>query len=215
MNAKLTSITRGCGEHEGKTAEEIILYTARVSNPGNQDSKATSLLRYCWDHGHVSIFDMADMTIEIETSRAISAQIIRHRSFNFQEFSQRYAAVPGYEPYELHGQHPTNRQSSIELVSTPELDEIKNDLETYLEDGQELYQRMLAAGVAREDARFHLPMASTSKLYMKGSARSWIFYLQVRTGNGTQQAHVDVAKACQAIFKDQFPITAEAMGLHR
>jgi thymidylate synthase (FAD) len=189
--------------------EKIMLYCARVSNPKNQDSLHSNLLGYCIRNEHWSVFEMADMTVEITTSVAVSRQILRHRSFCFQEFSQRYAVVAESETFDLRRQHPTNRQSSI----------VDNDLDMEFqakireldEYTRSLYFEMLAAGVAKESARMILPMASTTRLYMKGSVRSWIHYLKVRTHESTQAEHREVAELIKVIFTREFPHTAEAL----
>lgn len=191
-------------------AEKQIMYCARVSS-NNQDSESTKLLNYCIKHGHWSIFEMANMCVEIQTSRAISAQILRHRSFSFQEFSQRYAKVPGFETYQARRQDETNRQNSI--------DDMSNEDQTWFQVAQQclhskctdLYQEALDRGIAKEQARFLLPMGTTSKLYMNGTIRSWIHYLNLRCENGTQQEHVEIAEQIKKIFKQEFTAIAEAL----
>lgn len=185
---------------DGKSPQELIAYCARVSNPSNQDNATTAarLLKYCFKHGHVSIFEMADFTFEIKTSRAIAAQILRHRHFNYQEFSQRYARVQQYERHEARLQDPKNKQNSI--LS----EDVK--LQTWFEDAQiqvealanSLYQESLDKGIAKEQARFLLPMSVQTTMYMKGSLRSWIHYLAIRRGVETQKEHRDIA---EEIFK--------------
>lgn len=202
-NIKLISVT--------PDAESIIMYCARVSNPANQDSGNPKLLKYCLDNGHVSIFEMADMTVEIETSRAISAQILRHKSFSFQEFSQRYAEVQSFEMYPARRQDLKNRQNSIDDLpeSTKEwFDEVQKEVQ---EHSNNAYKHALWLGIAKEQARFLLPQSTTTKLYMKGNVRSWITYLNLRTGNGTQLEHQDIAREIQKLFIEQFPIIAESL----
>jgi thymidylate synthase (FAD) len=218
MNVRAIAVTAGV--IDGITdPEAVIMYCARVSNPHRQFSGDVALLRYCMRKEHVSVFEQADLTVEIETSRAISAQIIRHKSFCFQEFSQRYATVPGFEPVPLHRQDRKNRQNSLHddawLQSAP-IAGLTNEINAHLDATKKLYDRLLAVDVAREDARMILPMASTTKLYMKGNARSWINYLRTRRRRGeTQHAHVDVAEAIIPIFAHYFPVTSEAFGLNK
>ena len=197
-------------------AEKQIAYCARVSNPSNQDNENyAGLLRYCIKHRHWSIFEQAFMTVEIETTRGLAAQILRHRSFTFQEFSQRYAdssllaetiPVP-----ELRRQDTKNRQNSIDDLD-PEFVELTNkQIETYFAQGMSLYQHLLDNGVAKECARFVLPLATPTRLYMSGSLRSWMHYIDLRSANGTQKEHMEIAEMCKAIFSEQFPIIAEAL----
>lgn len=204
MNVNLISIT--------PDTEKTIMYTARVSNPSNQTSSNPKLLKYCIDHGHWSIFEMANMCIEIETSRAIAAQILRHRSFSFQEFSQRYAEALGFEEYPARRQDSKNRQNSIDDMS-------EEDKKWFLDAQKEirgiswnLYIEALRRGVAKEQARFLLPLSTKTKLYMNGSIRSWLHYLDLRCANGTQLEHKEIADAIKKIFIEQLPIIAEAKG---
>jgi thymidylate synthase (FAD) len=191
-------------------AEDIIMHCARVSS-SHQGSKNTKLLSYCIKHGHWSIFEMANMCLEIETSRAISAQILRHRSFCFQEFSQRYAKTQGFETYNARRQDSKNRQNSIDDMS----DEDKNWFELAQQmvqnNSDKMYQEALNRGIAKEQARFLLPMSTTSKLYMNGNLRSWMHYINLRTSNGTQKEHIEIAKQCKEIFSKEFPIIAKAL----
>lgn len=193
-------------------AEKTIMYCARVSNPKNQDSQRAGLLKYCLDHGHFSIFEMANMVIEIQTSRAISAQIIRHRSFSFQEFSQRYAEATGFETYIARRQDQKNRQNSVDDMS--ELDKLwfENAQEDITEMSLKLYNKALERGIAKEQARFLLPLSTSTKLYMNGTIRSWIHYIDTRTEEGTQREHKEIAESIKKIFKEQLPIIAEAKG---
>jgi len=197
-------------------AEQHIAYCARVSNPNNQDNdKFAGLLKYCIKHKHWSIFEQAFMTLEIETTRGLAAQILRHRSFTFQEFSQRYAdssllsetiPVP-----ELRRQDTKNRQNSIDDLD-PEFVALSNkQIETYFAQGMSLYQHLLDNGVAKECARFVLPLATPTRLYMSGSLRSWMHYIDLRSANGTQKEHMEIAEMCKAIFAEQFPVIAEAL----
>lgn len=200
------------------TPDELLVYIARVSNPANQHNHETAvrLLNYCLRKGHVSIFEQAGFTVEIETSRMISAQLLRHRSFCFQEFSQRYAEVPGIEPIELRTQDPKNRQASGDVVD-PELQwafgihPASSVISDTLQCVQNLYGKLLAAGVSKETARQILPMASTTRLYMTGNCRSWMHYLQSRTGPETQKEHREIALAIRDIFREVFPSVAAAI----
>ena len=198
-------------------SEKTIAYCARVSNPNNQDNKNYSrLLKYCIDHGHWSIFEMANIVLEIETTRGIAAQILRHRSFSFQEFSQRYADASylgeSINIPELRTQDPKNRQNSID-----NLDEYKEAIYTQnmrelFAKSKALYDIMIKDGVAKECARFVLPLATPTKMYMNGTVRSWIHYINLRTANGTQKEHMDVATKCKDIFIKQLPVVSEALG---
>lgn len=193
-------------------AEATMIYIARVSNPANQDNEVYSkLISYCIKHEHWSVFEHAYMTLEITTTRAISAQLMRHRSFVFQEFSQRYATIDfsSFDLPELRAKHPTNRQSSID---SPELIErFYPDMSNCVNASVDLYNRMLESGVAPETARFVLPMCAPTKLYMTGNCRSWIHYIQLREANGTQNEHRDIALECKEVFISQFPFVSEAL----
>ena len=208
MSVKLVSVT--------PDAEQTMAYVARVSNPNNQENpNYAKLLGYCIKHNHWSVFEQSFMTLEIETTRGLAAQILRHRSFTYQEFSQRYAdssllaetiPVP-----ELRRQDTKNRQNSIDDLD-PEFVELTNkQIATYFEQGMSLYQHLLDNGVAKECARFVLPLATPTRLYMSGSCRSWIHYIQLRSANGTQKEHMEIAEACKKIFAEQFPTVAEAL----
>ena len=217
MTVRLIAITGGAAELMGKTAQQVLSYTARVSNPDNQLNFGTAakLLQYCLLHDHWSVFEHAYMTVEIETSRAVAAQILRHRSFTFQEFSQRYAdptSLPDGNLPKMRRQDSKNRQSSIDDFSPTEKSDMENEIRTYFEHGLRLYNRLIDRGVSRESARFVLPLAHPTRLYMTGNARSWIHYIQLRTGNGTQLEHVMVAQAVKTIFSEQFPDIALALG---
>ena len=197
-------------------AEKTMAYIARVSNPKNQDNPSIGgLLSYCIQHQHWSVFEQSSMTLEIETTRAIAAQILRHRSFTFQEFSQRYAdtnliaekiPIPALRKQDL-----KNRQNS-----TDDLDEfVKQDIEmtitAHFNQAEKLYKRMLEAGVAKECARMVLPLATPTRLYMTGSCRSWVHYINLRSAHGTQKEHMDIAEACRKVFTEQFPIVSKAL----
>lgn len=196
-------------------AEQHIAYCARVSNPNNQDNENFSgLLKYCIKNQHWSIFEQAFMTIEITTSRAIAAQILRHRSFTYQEFSQRYASTSflgDIELPELRRQDTKNRQNSIDDLDPKLIDKLERQMVTLFSSSHALYSQMLEAGVAKECARFVLPLATPTKLYMTGSVRSWVHYIDLRSGNGTQKEHMDLAIGCKKIFVEQFPSIAEAL----
>ena len=196
--------------------EETMAYIARVSNPANQDNPSfEGLLKYCIKHGHWSVFEQAFMTVEIETTRAIAAQILRHRSFTYQEFSQRYAdssllaeAIPVPE---LRRQDTKNRQNSIDDLD-PEFVELSTrQIDTYFKQGMSLYQHLLDCGVAKECARMVLPLATPTRIYMTGSCRSWVHYITLRSANGTQKEHMEIANACKEIFCQQFPTVGKAL----
>jgi len=190
-------------------------YIARVSNPDNQDNqKFAGLLRYCIKHNHWSVFEQSTMTLEIETTRAIAAQVLRHRSFCFQEFSQRYAESTklGEIPIpELRRQDDKNRQNSIDDLDPELVDKLQRQMKTLFSSAEALYEQMLGAGVAKECARMVLPLCTPTKIYMTGSCRSWIHYIELRSAHGTQKEHMKIAEACKAIFCEQFPTVAEAL----
>ncbi len=225
MNVKLVSSTVSYvsgTDGQGMSPEQLIVFIARVSNPANQMNTETStkLLAYLIKNKHWSPFEMADMTIEIITSRGIAQQILRHRSFSFQEFSQRYAEVTEMEPIQLRKAGSTNRQSSTEEFD-PELLYLDNSIvhsapaseviDKYITQGQGLYKALLQAGAAKECARFILPITTQTKIYMKGSVRSWIHYLQIRIDEHTQLEHRQIALEIQKIFKTLFPNISEAL----
>lgn len=212
MGVKLISVTAPCIP-EVKTAEEIIVYTARVSNPNNQANMNTApkLLKYLIEHKHWSPFEMSNLCLEITTSRAIAAQILRHRSFVFQEFSQRYSQVMSYEQYEARRQDIKNKQNSINDLDDLTKARFIKAQEDVWNLSYQYYQQFLAEGVAKESARFLLPLNTCSTLYVSGSVRSWIHYLQVRTDKSTQLEHREIAEECKKIFISQFPNIAEAL----
>jgi thymidylate synthase (FAD) len=192
-------------------------YVARVSNPSNQDNENyAGLLRYCIKHNHWSVFEQAFMTLEIETNRGIAAQILRHRSFTYQEFSQRYAdtnLLTEYIPIpDLRRQDTKNRQNSIDDIPDYVKLKLQGEISEHFAAANALYKRLLEAGVAKECARFVLPLATPTRIYMSGSCRSWITYIALREKSGTQREHMDIAKACKAVFAEQFPICYEALG---
>ena len=196
-------------------AEKHIAYVARVSNPKNQNNENfAGLLKYCIKHGHWSIFEQSFMTLEIETTRGIAAQILRHRSFTYQEFSQRYAdsnLLGEIELPELRRQDTKNRQNSIDDLDPEVVEKLNKQMNTLFSSAFSLYNQMLEKGVAKECARFVLPLATPTRIYMTGSARSWIHYINLRSGHGTQKEHMDIANECKSIFVEQFPSVAEAM----
>ena len=209
MNVKLVTVT--------PNAEETMGYVARVSNPKNQDNpKVAGLLSYCIKHGHWSVFEQAHMTLEIETTRGLAAQILRHRSFTYQEFSQRYADSSMLSKVipipELRRQDDKNRQNSIDDLDPFVVQDFELKMQRHFVEGMKIYKEMLDAGVAKECARFVLPLATPTKLYMTGSVRSWIHYINLRSAHGTQKEHMEIAENCRAIFNEQFPIVAEALG---
>ena len=199
--------------HTTPDAEKLVAYMARVSNPNNQDNPNSSkLIRYLIKHKHWSPFEMVNMCVEIETTRSVAAQILRHRSFSFQEFSQRYAAVTA-DPVipQLRRQDTTNRQNSIDDLDEYTTQELQLKAKYVFEQCQLLYDEMLGAGVAKECARDVLPLASPTKLYMNGTLRSWMHYIDLRAGNGTQYEHRLIAEGAKWLFKQEFPDIYEAM----
>jgi|TARA_E500000331_G_C17269519_1_gene718602 thymidylate synthase (FAD) len=196
-------------------AEKTIAYVARVSNPNNQDNENyAGLLKYCIKHQHWSIFEQASMTLEIETTRGIAAQILRHRSFTFQEFSQRYAestSLGDIELPELRRQDKKNRQNSTDDLDPETVDKFNRQMITLFSSSKALYESMLKQGVAKECARFVLPLATPTRIYMTGSIRSWIHYINLRSANGTQKEHMLIAEECKKIFIEQYPTVSEAL----
>ena len=207
MTVKLIQIT--------PNPEEQIAYIARVSNPNNQDNpNYAKLLAYCIKHQHWSIFEQAFMTLEIETTRGLAAQILRHRSFTFQEFSQRYAdtTLLGAIPLpELRRQDKSNRQNSIDDIPEEKQKELELSIARHFASSKDLYNELIRQGIAKECARFVLPLATPTRLYMSGSVRSWIHYIDLRSAHGTQKEHMDIAEACREIFKEQLPTVSEAL----
>ena len=196
--------------HITPNAEELISYMARVSNPANQTNTQTSarLIKYLIDHKHWSPFEMVNMCVEISTTRSIAAQILRHRSFSFQEFSQRYAEVTALPIVpELRLQDHTNRQNSIEAVGAAkqDLDDFLYDIDDHFERSIQLYNDLLEAGVAKECAREVLPLSTPTRLYMNGTVRSWIHYCQLRCANGTQKEHQMIARDAWKLLEEHLP----------
>ena len=197
-------------------AEKMIAWCARVSNPSNQSNEEYSkLLKYCIDHQHWSIFEQASLTLEINTTRGIAAQILRHRSFTFQEFSQRYADASylseGIPMFELRGQDTKNRQNSIDNIDEYKEVIYKAQIRELFAKSKALYDMMIKDGVAKECARFVLPLATPTRLYMTGTVRSWIHYIDLRSGHGTQKEHASIANMCKDIFCERFPIISQAL----
>ena len=208
MNVSLVSVS--------PDAEKHMAYCARVSNPNNQDNdNYAGLLRYCIKHQHWSIFEQAFMTLEINTTRGLAAQILRHRSFTFQEFSQRYADTNLLDANiplpDLRRQDTKNRQNSIDDIPEEQINFLQERIRQYFNEGMDLYNELLREGIAKECARFVLPLATPTRIYMSGSVRSWIHYIDLRSGHGTQKEHMDIANACKSIFTEQFPTVSEAL----
>ena len=208
MSVKLVSVT--------PDAEKNMAYVARVSNPNNQENpNYAKLLGYCIKHNHWSVFEQSFMTLEIETTRGLAAQILRHRSFTYQEFSQRYAdsslLAETIPLPELRRQDTKNRQNSIDDIDPFTRQKFEMKMQRLFSESMSLYQEMLDADIAKECARFVLPLAVPTKIYMTGSVRSWIHYIDLRSANGTQKEHMDIALDAKRIFCEEFPAVAEAM----
>ena len=208
MDVKFVSIT--------PDAEKMMAYIARVSNPSNQQNENYSgLLKYCIKHNHWSVFEQSSMTLEIETTRGLAAQILRHRSFTFQEFSQRYADTKLLDTQipvpDLRSQDLKNRQNSNDDIPQEKKEEYQALIARHFEDSMNLYNALLENGVAKECARFVLPLATPTRLYMTGSCRSWIHYINLRSAHGTQKEHMDVVEKARSIFVEQFPSVSEAL----
>jgi thymidylate synthase (FAD) len=206
MSVRLISITPDCEQH--------IAYCARVSSSNQENPEFAKLLKYMLDHGHFSPFEMGHMVVEIQTTRAIAAQILRHRSFSFQEFSQRYSSDLPDVPQPVPGrmQAAKNRQSSAENLPTPQQCEWGQLQRAVFDQSLAAYNQALAIGVAREQARMLLPLATPTRLYMAGSIRSWIHYCGLRCQQDTQQEHREIAEQCRDILAAELPIVAEALG---
>ena len=208
MTVKFVSVT--------PDAEKTMAYIARVSNPKNQDNeKFAGLLKYCIKHNHWSVFEQSSMTLEIETTRGLGAQILRHRSFTFQEFSQRYAdtnlLADEIPMFDLRSQDLKNRQNSIDDIPKNKKADLQEKIAEHFVEAMDLYNELLANGIAKECARFVLPLATPTRLYMTGSCRSWIHYINLRSAHGTQKEHMDVVAECKKIFVEQFPSVSEAL----
>ena len=195
--------------------EQTMAYIARVSNPSNQDNENyAGLLRYCIKHQHWSVFEQSSMTLEIETTRGLAAQVLRHRSFTFQEFSQRYADAKLLETIELpelRRQDSKNRQNSIDDLDPAVVEKLEKQMNTLFSSAFSLYNQMLDSGVAKECARMVLPLCTPTRIYMTGSCRSWIHYINLRSAHGTQKEHMDIANACRKVFIEQFPTVSESL----
>ena len=197
-------------------AEQHMAYVARVSNPKNQDNeKFAGLLKYCIQHGHWSVFEQAFMTVEINTTRGLAAQLLRHRSFTFQEFSQRYADTNLLDSVipvpDLRSQDLKNRQNSNDDIPQEKKEEYQALIARHFSEAMDLYNALLQEGVAKECARFVLPLATPTRIYMTGSVRSWVHYIDLRSAHGTQKEHMDVVAEIRKIFAEQFPTVAEAL----
>ena len=211
MDVTLVSVTKPLVANL-TTPEELIVYCARVSNPTNQLNKETSpgLVRYLIKHAHWSPFEMCSMCVEIKTSRAIAAQLLRHRSFNFQEFSQRYSQVHEFEPVEWRMQGKTNRQVGEQATEIPQ--HLKDDFNKLQFESKRLYRMLIDEGVARECARMILPLNTQTTIYMSGTIRSWVHYLNLRTSIETQKEHREIAEKIKQLFILEFPVISEALG---
>ena len=207
MNVKLVSVT--------PDAEKTMGYIARVSNPNNQTNPVVDgLLGYCIKHGHWSVFEQAHMTLEIETTRGLAAQILRHRSFTFQEFSQRYAnanLLDNIEVPDLRSQDSKNRQNSIDDIPQDKKETLQKKISDHFSAAMSLYDELIKEGVAKECARFVLPLSTPTRIYMTGSVRSWIHYIDLRSAHGTQKEHMDLVHEVRQIFKQQFPVCSKAL----
>lgn len=208
MEVKLISVT--------PDAEKLMAYCARVSNPNNQDNEDyTKLIKYCIKNQHWSIFEQGFMTIEINTTRGIAAQILRHRSFTFQEFSQRYAdtslLTDNIPIPDLRRQDTKNRQNSIDDLSQETINKWNAKIREHFAQSKAIYDGMLKDGIAKECARFVLPLSTPTRLYMSGSVRSFIHWIELRSANGTQKEHMSIANAAKNIFVEQFPTVSEAL----
>ena len=212
MNVNLISITQPIAHIKPllNSAEDLIAFCARVSNPKNQMNAATApkLIKFLIKHKHWSPFELASMCVEIKTSRAIAAQILRHRSFSFQEFSQRYSQATELEELELRSPADKNRQSSAEIIDDPNLRIKANKA---MLESKKVYDELIEAGVAKECARAILPLGTQTTMYMNGTVRSWIHYINLRTEENTQKEHREIAKAIKLIFIKQFPNVSEAL----
>jgi thymidylate synthase (FAD) len=210
MQVKLIALTKPLALRDVGSPEDLIAYCARVSNPENQSKSETApkLIKFLIKHKHWSPFEMVDMTLEIKTSRAIAAQILRHRSFSFQEFSQRYSKAETLEALELRKQAEKNRQSSTDVFEDSQL---LAKVREHTAKSVSLYKNLIEAGVAKESARMILPLTTETTMYMKGNLRSWIHYIDLRTKENTQKEHRDIASECKRIFKNEFPNVSEAI----
>tara|TARA_Y100000401_G_scaffold64908_1_gene51720 strand:+ start:463 stop:1086 length:624 start_codon:yes stop_codon:yes gene_type:complete len=193
-------------------AEQLIGKIARVSNPANEDNpNVEKLIRYLIKHNHWSPFEMASMCVEIKTTRAIAPQILRHRSFSFQEFSQRYAVATEINVPDLRRQDLKNRQNSIDDLPEEKVEFLQQQIDNHYRSAIDIYNSMLDSGVAKECARSVLPLSTATRLYMSGTIRSWLHYVDLRAANGTQLEHMQIARSIGDILADQVPTVARAM----
>jgi len=198
--------------HSTSNGEDLIAYMARVSNPNNQNNPSYSkLIKYLIDHKHWSPFEMVNMCVKIETTRSVAAQILRHRSFSFQEFSQRYAVAERAQPTDIRRQDKNNRQNSIDDVDPYTVQDFQVKQSLLFDMSYKLYDEMLQAGIAKECARDVLPLATPTRMYMNGTLRSWLHYCDLRCGNGTQKEHKDIADQCKLLVKEAYPVVYDAM----
>lgn len=213
QKVKLVAVTQGANELAGKTAQEVVSYVTRVSNPKNQLNfeSAPKLLAYCIKHGHWSPFEHASLTIEITTTRGIAAQILRHRSFTFQEFSQRYSEACEYIPCNARRQDVKNKQNSIDDMSEDDQIWFKNAQEDVWNQSLSAYKEAIKRGIAKESARFLLPLNTSTTLYMTGTVRSWVHYIQLRCDQSTQLEHREIAEHCKKILVQELPDVCRAL----
>jgi len=214
MNVRLVSLTQpqiSSPDRQGLSAEDLVAFCARVSNPSNQMNTATApkLIKFLIKHKHWSPFELASMCVEIKTSRAIAAQILRHRSFSFQEFSQRYSEATKLEDWELRKPAKKNRQSSSDVFNKNE--EVYEIADVAMQTAMSAYNLLIEKGVAKECARAILPLNTETTMYMNGTVRSWIHYINLRTEENTQKEHRDVANKIREIFVAKFPNISEAL----
>lgn len=217
FNVELVSLTRPMiPSHPDMDAEDLIAYTARVSNPNNQGNldTASKLVKFLVNNKHVSPLEMSDMCVKIETSRAIGEQILRHWSFSFQVFSQRYALAPDeYMEYPARRQDAKNRQNSVDDMDEYTKNWFSSAQKYVYDTARTAYDEAIKKGIAKEQARFLLPLNTKTTMYMKGNIRDWVFYLDLRSSHGTQKEHMDIALAIRdGMFKENFPTVYDAMG---
>jgi len=213
INARLVAVTQPTVEVAASNSEALVAYCARVSNPSNQDNPDyKKLLGYCMDHHHWSVFEMANAIVEVEAPRDITRQLLRHRSFSFQEFSQRYSDEIEFTEREFRRQDTKNRQNSIDDLEKGYIEKLSYDSESLVNEIEDYYKGMLGNGVAKECARVILPEGLTmSRLYVNGTLRSWMHFLQVREGNGTQKEHMILANKIREVLEPAFPTVFSMM----
>lgn len=214
MAVRLIAMSQGAGPLQGKGAEDIISFAARVSSPQNQEEFDTAprLIKYCIRNQHYSILETASMTVEIRTSRAIAAQILRHRSFTFQEASQRYSVASSNILNSVRRQDVKNRQNSIDDLPATTVQWFDEAQALVWHTSSKLYEEALEKGIAKECARFLLPLSTETILYMTGTIRSFMHYIQLRSANGTQKEHQDIALDIKKVFVGNLPTISEALG---